>query len=123
MFYPLLSALKKRFTMGLAAHFQVPKPANRQIDETEGAAAISPLIFEFIPLLATIFGGIIAVKLGLSMSEAAYFIPILVVCYPAADALMVLFGFTAYRKRLLKIIGFRQYSSAVHAQTASENYR
>ncbi|CAJ0580446.1 unnamed protein product, partial [Mesorhabditis spiculigera] len=77
--------------------------------------AICPLIFEYIPALTTMWGGFLCGFAGISLSRIAPMLPIFISIYAPADAIMVIFGFRAYRRRVLRYFG------VVPSQTSSLN--
>ncbi|CAJ0952975.1 unnamed protein product, partial [Mesorhabditis belari] len=77
-------------------------------------AGLAPVIFDYTPAMCTIWGGFI----GLPLHEVAMYMPIMIASYSPAEALMVIFGFTAYRRRILKMVKLR--SSDVSVRQLSE---
>ncbi|CAJ0954649.1 unnamed protein product, partial [Mesorhabditis belari] len=86
------------------------KAINLQLMRLLLIEAITPLFFDYIPCFVAMWGGL----LGLPMSEAAFYVPILFSCYPAAEALMTTLGFRAYRRRV-----FGLWTPATYSETHS----
>ncbi|CAJ0568125.1 unnamed protein product, partial [Mesorhabditis spiculigera] len=65
--------------------------------------AIAPIVFEYIPCVIGMFGGV----LGLPIQDYGLAVPLMTSCFPTADALFVLIFFKTFRHRLLALPIFR----------------